>query len=175
MLHSDRPLLDISFRVHGGRPSAAHLATDFKTKAARAGYFHPDGRRIELPPSPDELPSDFVPPPAFDLAREFASRLGKDADYFRVDFLCTEHEVYFGEITIYPASGMVPDVHPANLIYRPWLAAIEKSWFLSTPQPWPLSLYAAAFRRWARRRSAELAAAAISDPAAAPAPPTPAP
>ncbi|MBK8082555.1 MAG: hypothetical protein IPK28_01300 [Devosia sp.] len=159
-----RPMFDISFRVHGGVASAGHVATDYKTSAARDGYFLPDGRRIQLAADAGALPDDFVPPPSFHRARGFAEQLGGDADYFRVDFLCTEEEAYFGEITLYPASGMGSDDYPATLIYRSWLACIELSWFLATPQPFPLSLYQGAFRRWARLRNAELAREALSAP-----------
>lgn len=159
-----RPLFDISFRIHAGVASAGHVATDFKTSAARDGYFYPDGRRIRLGPDPAALPDDFVPPPSFHRARAFAERLGRDADYYRVDFLCTEDEAYFGEITLYPAAGMGGDGDPAKLIYRSWLACIERSWFLATPQPFPLSLYQGAFRRWARVRNAELARQALTAP-----------
>ncbi len=160
----DGRLYDISFRIHNGVASAGHVATDFKTAAERDGYFFADGRRLHVAHYPEALPDDFVPPPSFHRARQFAERLGQDADYFRVDFLCTEEEAYFGEITLYPASGMGSDDEPAPLIYRSWLACIERSWFLATPQPFPLSLYQGAFRRWARVRNAELAGESLTAP-----------
>lgn len=173
-----RDFVDVSVRVFGGVPHSVSCATDYKTDATRLAFFWPDGTRIAVPATEDgypELPPDFEYPATMPHALEAAARIGRGIDYLRVDFLTDGDRLYLGEITIYPASGFGADDWRTASMYLHWLAAIEDSWFLSTPQPWPRSLYAAAFRRWARRRNAELAAAAVNDPGAAPAPPAPAP
>lgn len=171
-------VVDISIRVFGGVPHSVSCATDYKTDATRVAFFWVDGERMTVPATEDsspELPADFAFPATMPRALAAATRIGHGVDYLRVDFLTDGDRLYLGEITIYPASGFGADDWRAASMYRHWLAAIEVSWFLSAPQPWPLSLYAAAFRRWARRRNAELAAAAVNDPGAPPAPPAPAP
>ena len=37
-----------------------------------------------------------------------AERLSKNEPFLRVDFYNVEGKIYFGELTFYPASGMIP-------------------------------------------------------------------
>lgn len=107
--------------------------------------------------TPEEaLDAGFVAPPQLAQAVAHAASLSAGVDFLRVDFLAGESELYLSEIPLYPASGYGKDNWWGEVIYRFWIAAIQKSWPLSTPQPWPRSIYIAAFRRWAVARAAEL-------------------
>jgi hypothetical protein len=97
-----------------------------------------------------------VAPPQLADAIVFAARLSAGFDYLPVDFLAGGSELYLSEITLYLASGYGKDNWWGEVIYRFWIAAIQKSWPLSTSQPGPRSIYLAAFRRWAVARAAEL-------------------
>jgi hypothetical protein len=105
------------------------------------------------------LPDDYELPESFWRARQAAEVLSRGLDFVRVDLMVHDDEIYICEMTLYPGSGFSDELatHTAPYIERGWIAALERSWFLSTPQPWPASRYAAALRNWRRIREAELA------------------
>lgn len=155
-------LWEMTFRCHDGHVSAYYVAQDQKTDHEYGAFFSGNDQR--LPPVIDvtgqlEFPCDFVPPPILAQAKAHAERLSRGIDYARADFICHDDHVYFCEMTVYVGSGFgIEDrVHIAPFIERAWLENIGLSWFLSATQPWPLSLYAASFRRWAAMRRVELA------------------
>lgn len=145
-------MIDFSFRGFDGHLSLAHVASSYKTPAVRFSYFSLDGRRVAEARNTEPMSADFVVPDAFAEAAAFARQLTRDLDYARADFLWDGQQVYFSEMTLYPASGYGGDDAMADLVFRPWMSTIDKSWFLRTSHSWPLSLYAAAFRRWAARQ-----------------------
>ncbi|MBR7513249.1 hypothetical protein KC219_24135, partial [Mycobacterium tuberculosis] len=55
--------------------------------------------------------------------------------------------LYFGEMTIYPASGYGSASEVSDIVAEQWHKTIFKSWFLQTAHRWPMSIYAAALRR----------------------------
>ncbi len=163
LIGSGDGLWEATFRCHDGEVSAYYVVQDQKTDHEYGAFFSGNDKR--LPPVIDEkdqfeFPRDFVPPPIIAKAREHARRLSRGIDYARVDFICHADNVYFCEMTVYVGSGFGIEerAHIAPFIERGWLRSIGLSWFLSTPQPWPMSLYAASFRRWVEARRAELGA-----------------
>jgi hypothetical protein len=48
------------------------------------------------------------PPPELDLLLAIAARLGEPFDFIRVDLYIVDGEIWFGEITPYPAGGLIP-------------------------------------------------------------------
>ena len=74
-------------------------------------------------------------PPQLADATVFAAHLSAGLDYLRVDFVAGGSELYLSEITLYPGSGFGKDNWWGEVIYRLWIAAIQKSWPLGTPQP----------------------------------------
>lgn len=48
------------------------------------------------------------PFPEFEQMKDFASKLSKGIPFVRVDFYLVDHTVYFGELTFYHDSGLVP-------------------------------------------------------------------
>lgn len=149
--------VDIAIRAVDGVAVLASCATAYKTKRSRVGYFWPDGRRVAAPVDKSaELDADFTAPPQMAEAATLARQLSVGFDYLRVDFLVAENRLYLGEITLYPASGHGSDSWRTQAVYHYWLAALHKSWVLSTPQPWLRRLYLSTFRRWRERRLAEL-------------------
>lgn len=151
-----RHLLDISVRVLDGKAFLVSCALDFKTDGSTIGYFWPDGSPV-ADPSATTLSADFAVPAAFHRAVRAAERLGQGFDYLRIDFLADGETLFAGEVTCFPASGYSADDWFLQLMYRRWLETLPLSWALSTPQPWPRSLYLAAFRRWIAARRDEVA------------------
>ena len=154
--------IDISIRVCGGYASSATCATDFKTGQDRIAFFWADGCRMMAPNETEhgDLGEDFQVPARFRDAIAYAQDISKGFDYLRVDFLTHEDQLHLSEITIYPASGFGQQTWRTAITYRYWLEALEVSWPLTTPQPWPPSLYFGAFRRWLAVRRQELGPAA---------------
>jgi len=161
------PVIEMTFRCSDGKAATAFVAIDQKTRRERRAYFTGAGERLPDAAglSPDRcLPSDFRLGPEFARARALAELLSRGLDFVRVDLIVDGGHVYLCEMTIYPGSGFSDEVltHTADRIERGWIEAIGKSWFLSTPQPWPLSLYAGAVRRWAARRYEHLSRASAA-------------
>lgn len=101
-----------------------------------------------------ELPEGLDIKAAYREAWNFARILSADVDYARFDFLWNGATLYGGEITVYPGAGIgeIYDPEVNRLIHAKWL--LENTWFLTTPQPWPVRVYANAMRRWLAETSA---------------------
>ena len=173
------PLWEMTFRCSDGHAATAFVAVEQKTGAERSAYFTGAGERLAPKrgtPEAAQLPAEFVLPAIFFAAREVAIQLSRGLDFVRVDLMVQDGTVYLCEMTLYPGSGFSDELatHTAGRIERAWVAALGQSWFLATPQPWPLSLYAGALRRWAAARAAELARTPLS-PAERPLAPAPSP
>lgn len=154
----ERPLVDLHVRVSNGRASAISCATDFKTGNDRVGFFWPDGERMQGATTAHwaELDDAFRVPKRFTEAVRIAEQISKGIDFLRVDLLAAGDRLLVGEITLYPASGFAADQLRSELPYRFWLEAMDHSWPLRHRQPWPLSIYFDAFRRWVAGRREEL-------------------
>lgn len=152
-------IVDLTFRCHDGVLSTAFVAMHWKSRKALAAYFTADGQRIDLPvEGAGLLTADPLAPGVFARAADQARRLGTGIDQLRIDFIVDGEDIYFGEFTVYSASGFGDEerVGVGPIIERTWLAAIGQSWFLSTPQRGLRARYAEAFRRWVPKRLAEL-------------------
>lgn len=152
-------LIELTFRCQDGQIASAFIAVNWKTPAARGCYLTVDGAAFR--PEDADVAAQLVRPEPFERAAAMARQLGRDLDHIRVDFYLKGEAIFFGELTAYSSSGLGDEeqVGVGQLIERSWLAALEKSWFLSTPQPWPTSLYQNAFRRWLVVRRGELSGA----------------
>ena len=161
------PLTEYCFRCHGGVVAECYIVRD-QHRNDSGSDFAGDGTR--LPPMDgkdpaNNLPLDYVLPASYVRARDIASRISRDLDHVRVDFLADGDRVYLGELTIYPGSGYGDErfSHVDGLIERAWFRAMHLSWFYRTPQPWPTSIYQRAFRRWVDAHVKALDATAPAD------------
>lgn len=166
-------LVEYTFRGHDGVVSAGFVAHDQHADSERQAHFDGAGRRLPNKtgvPDTTHLPADYVLPPSYFEAMALARRLSRGIDHVRVDFLVDGEDIYLGEMTIYPSAGYGREREASNapLIERAWFEAFHNSWFLSAPQPWPLSLYQSAFRRWVGLHKRQLT---VQSPASG-APPT---
>lgn len=131
-------LVDISVRASNGKPILCSAIINNKMDTKKYGYFDIRGSRIEICnkniPQQSILPDNFRLPECFNEAVEYATRLSKNIDYARYDFMCSGGKLYAGEITVYPAAGLTHYIpHTCDsLINEHW--DIRASWFLSTKQ-----------------------------------------
>jgi hypothetical protein len=154
-------VVDLTFRCHDGNISVAFCATSWKSAGEAATYLTRDGKPIEGTATGAELPNDVLLPGVYERAADFARRISTGTDHVRVDFIVSGLDLRLGELTVYTASGFGDEerLGVGVEIERAWLAAMDKSWFLSTRHRGLTALYANAFRRWVPKRLAELDAA----------------
>jgi hypothetical protein len=164
----DAPLTEYCFRCHDGVVAVCYIVRNQHQDGECGCDFAGDGTR--LPPMDgkdpaNNLPPDYVLPPSYFRARDMASRISRGLDHVRVDFLVDGDRVYLGELTIYPGSGYGTErlSHTDHAIELAWFRALHLSWFSRTTQPWPLSIYQRAFRRWVGTHVQDLDAAAPAD------------
>lgn len=152
-------VVDLNFRCQNGRIASAFAGFAWKTPNAFGAYLSADGRPLlDTGEEMAERVKTRIPSSFFDKAAAIVKQLSAGLDHVRVDVQLCGGKIYFGEMTVYSASGFGDEekVGVGPLIERQWVAEIDHSWFLSTRQPWPVSIYQSAFRRWVRRRQAEL-------------------
>lgn len=102
-------LIDYKFYCYGGVPEVLWVC---------CGRFGPDGVKYDAfdmawnqipvfkgkPAAGLNLPK----PPEFEAMRDIARQLAEGFPFIRVDLYCVQGRIYFGELTFYPDSGMVP-------------------------------------------------------------------
>ncbi len=144
---------DIAVRAHNGAISLASVAIDFKTENRQYGYFLPDGSRYDdefdflSVPKKEKLSGDFVLPVPFFEALDAARILSRGLDYVRVDFLASGNNLFFSEMTVFPASGLSSDGPYAEIIFQNWIKNIDQSWFFNSRHSRLRSIYQAAAMR----------------------------
>ncbi len=178
LIGDGKPLWEMTFRCCNGKAVTAYVYHAQRTPDERRACFTAEGERLaaERGLKPEHLfPQDFSVGPDFFNARAVAEALSADLDFVRVDLTLSESELYLVEMTFYPDSGFGDEhrTHTAGRIERAWVSALGKSWFLNQRHRWPVSIYAAALRRWAAERAALLAATPLT-PAEQPVAPAPA-
>ncbi len=99
-------LRDYKFFCFGGECRCMKVDFD-RFIEHHANYYNPQGNSIDLgetvcPPDPNKI---VVLPKSKDKMIEYAERLSKDIPFLRVDFYDVNGDIYFGELTFYPASG----------------------------------------------------------------------
>lgn len=149
-------VLDINVRAARGRTIFCSVIAHNKSPRKALGYFRPDGRLLEFGNSPvgaagpgtdsyAALPDDLDITKAIRSAVAMAAQLSREEDYARFDFLFDGANLYGGEVTPYPASGLsaaTPEGQsgPDVLVNEYW--DLRESWFLRTPQRGTNALYA---------------------------------
>lgn len=107
-----KELRDYKFFCFDGVPKILFVATDRFTKGVETKFDFFDMNYEHLPftnghPNADVLPEK---PMCFEQMKSFAKILSKGFPHVRVDFYEIDGKVYFGEMTFYHWSGLVPFV-----------------------------------------------------------------
>jgi hypothetical protein len=133
-------LVEINVRCTDGKALLCSVILNNKTRNMLVGYYDVNGKSVDADckvAKVGKIDEDFVLPDAFFKAIHYAEILSKDIDYARYDFIYDGHDLYAGEITVYPAAGLShADLNDKNsfdaIINKNW--DIKKSWFITTPQ-----------------------------------------
>ena len=104
------PPSDYKFFVFAGKVAAIEVHAD-RHSDHRVRYYLPDWTSLEVTYGSVQLSPAEAPPPG-NLAKmvAIASELGRSFDFIRVDLYSVGDEVFFGELTPYPGSGINPFV-----------------------------------------------------------------
>lgn len=105
-----KELIDYKFFCFNGVPKLLYVSEGLSNHAtAKMNFFDMDYNRMdfyrkdynqfnELPPKPKK----------FEKMKELAILLSKNIPFLRVDFYEIDGMIYFGELTFYPCSGLIP-------------------------------------------------------------------
>jgi hypothetical protein len=100
------PPSDHKFYVFAGQVAAVEVHTDRFTNHSLRWYL-PDWTPLEVTYGDSLLgPAESTPPGNFEKMLAIAGELGRSFDFMRVDLYNVDGEVFFGEVTPYPASGI---------------------------------------------------------------------
>lgn len=96
----------------------------------RANYFSKDGDLLKF--GEDACPPDFNKklPLSKNIKKmeKFASQLSKSHPFLRVDFYDVNGQIYFGELTFYPASGFGQFIYDGNdELFGSWIEILKSS------------------------------------------------
>lgn len=117
-------LRDYKFFCFDGDVKALFIASDRFNNDINTHFDFFDADFNRLPFTQGNPNSDVLPakPVNFDLMKELASKLSKGIPHVRVDLYEINGKVYFGELTFYHFSGMVPFNPPQwDRIFGDWI------------------------------------------------------
>lgn len=145
-------LLDFGIRASNGRVILGYVIGKAKTPEQWHFYLDPEGKStwsftdVEgggFNPIRPEL--NILEP--YMRAVEYAQRLSQGMDFARYDFFWDGETLYGGEITLFPAGGVLDPLHPhiAAVVLDGW--DLRQSHFLKTRQTGLKRIYAGALRR----------------------------
>jgi hypothetical protein len=101
--------VEYKYLMFGGQTALIGVRTNAHHHAHTTLQMRPDWTpvplRFDAPAVMETLPAR---PQALDRMTRLAEILGAGFDHIRVDFLLSGGNVYVGELTLYPHSGMVP-------------------------------------------------------------------
>lgn len=106
-------LMDYKFFCFNGK--VKFFKVDFgRFVEHHANYYSPEGKLLNfgeaaLPPDPN---ISIILPANINEMITLAERLSVSHPFLRVDFYNINGQIYFGELTFYPASGMIPWTSP---------------------------------------------------------------
>ena len=122
----DGNLHDYKFHCFGGKPKYIEFIGDrvFNTHFVHSSIYTTDWKKTNICFNDDEpYEQAFSKPEKLEKMLELAEKMAKDFNYVRVDFYYIQNEIYFGELTFTPDSGIIKFNPPE--IDDQWGAMIE--------------------------------------------------
>ena len=101
-------LADYKFFCFNGEPMYCQVIRDRNTKESIDFYDMEWNHQgfVGLNPVARNGLTPVARPEHFDKMKEICKKLAKDIPFVRIDLYVIDNDIYFGEITFYPASGM---------------------------------------------------------------------
>lgn len=138
---------EYKFHVAGGRTAYVFVARDRGPAGVETFALDRDGRASAVSAARDHPRSGFELPVSFERMRRIAEALAAPFDFVRCDLYDLDGDIYFSELTVYPASGHGSIGNAPLMDLRNALWDLRTSWFLTVPQQGWRKLYTAALRR----------------------------
>lgn len=108
----DGELKDYKFFCFDGEPKMLFVASDRQKKEeTKFDFFDMDFNHLDITNGHPNAVNPIEKPATFDKMKEIAAKLSEGFPHVRVDLYDIEGKIYFGELTLYHYSGMVP-FHP---------------------------------------------------------------
>lgn len=103
-------LKDYKFFCFNGIPKALFIATDrqSRTEKIKFDFYDMEFNHLPFTNGYENATKNIEKPSTFEEMKIIASRLSKDFPHVRVDLYSINGMIYFGEMTFYHFSGMVP-------------------------------------------------------------------
>ena len=106
---SGKGLRDYKFFCFDGEPKLMFVATD-RPVDTRFDFFDMDFNHLDITQGHPQATKPIAKPKGFEEMKRMAAQLSKNMPHVRVDFYDINGKVYFGELTFYHYSGIVPFV-----------------------------------------------------------------
>lgn len=104
---SGTELKDYKFMCFGGEIKCSFVCSDrFSNKGVHITFFDRDWNRLPFERSHPASKEPIRKPMAYEKMLQLAQQLSNGFPFVRVDFYEINGKIYFGEITLYPASGL---------------------------------------------------------------------
>lgn len=106
----DKGLADYKVHNFNGTPQIILVCRDrFESTGLTEDFYDTEWNRLDIhrPLHPNSKQIN-IKPAELDKILELSGRLAKNCPFMRTDFYIIDGKVYFGEITLYPASASVP-------------------------------------------------------------------
>ncbi len=110
MDEGDGQLADYKIHCFGGEPKLVQIIRDrFHPDGVINDHYTPEWEKLELARGTFGRQGAATPrPPEMDEMLRLARVLSAGIPYLRTDFYIVNHQIYFGELTFFPASGTRP-------------------------------------------------------------------
>lgn len=102
---NDEILYEYGFYCYDGVPRLVEI-NEYQAEIHRVNMFDIDLNLLENKYGSPPLIGSFIRTSQYEKMIEYASILSKEFPFVRVDFLCVNHRIYFGEMTFYPLAGL---------------------------------------------------------------------
>ncbi len=125
-----KELRDYKFFCFDGQPRVLYVVTGRldPVEGAKYDYFDMDYKHMDIQSGSKNAKTLPEKPQQFELMKELARKLSADIPHVRVDFYEVNGKVYFGELTFYHYSGMVPfEPDEWDITFGSWLNLPEKT------------------------------------------------
>jgi hypothetical protein len=123
-------LNDYKFFCFDGEPKAMFIATDrsSETEETKFDFFDMDFNHLPFTNGHPNSKNPIMKPKGFEEMKRLAAILSAGIPHVRVDFYDVDGCVYFGEMTFYHWSGLVPFVPETwDFTFGSWIKLPEKS------------------------------------------------
>lgn len=105
----DSKIMDYKFFCFMGEPKFLYISQGIMHVDLKVSFFNLDGTKANFRRTDyEEIDGDINLPENYDEMIDIARKLSQDFKFARIDLFNVDNKIYFSEITLTPASGMMP-------------------------------------------------------------------